>query len=73
MSPDTLPEYEKKIKSFYEVRPCMSAEDCLCTGYRLACRLTTLPAAKYASVTPQEHMHTDEEIRFLLDGSGASP
>lgn len=35
VSPSTLPEYEKKIKSFFE-----------------------------------EHLHTDEEIRFILDGSG---
>jgi len=35
VSPDTLPEYEKKIKAFYE-----------------------------------EHIHTDEEIRYVLEGSG---
>jgi ARD/ARD' family len=32
-----------------------------------------LAAAQHALVPPQEHMHTDEEIRFLLDGSGAPP
>ncbi|KAL3690946.1 hypothetical protein R1sor_004597 [Riccia sorocarpa] len=35
VSPDTLPEYERKIKSFYE-----------------------------------EHIHTDEEIRYCIGGSG---
>ena len=36
VSPDRLPGYEEKIKSFFE-----------------------------------EHLHVDEEIRFILDGSGA--
>ena len=35
VSPETLPGYDQKIKSFFE-----------------------------------EHMHTDEEIRYILEGSG---
>ena len=80
VSPDTLPEYEKKIKSFYEVRflPLPARFSMLRAGtmaFREHCHRATSPtlAATCECLTwPQEHMHTDEEIRFLLDGSGAA-
>lgn len=66
-SPEKLPNYEEKIKSFFEELVAGNGE-AAASAQSVSCRMSD--AQPLLSLLLGRHLHEDEEIRYVVEGSG---